>query len=391
MVLLRVKGRFMVPIALEKLEDPAMEGFRTLRIDRDHWSDVFEDGLTQRAFERVIAVFPQRSGRLVVPPFVHHLTVVEPSMKQRKVDLASAPVALDVVPAPAAGNDWWIAAADLAISETWSKDPEALDIGQSTRRTITIAAKGVFDDQLPPPPTVKADGLIVFPGNATRATRVGLGRAEEKFLSLREQALRRKGRLEEVATTFAGPLAEVSYTYDIRPATGSAVVLPAIRIPWFDTASRSLRMAVLPERTVALRQAATDVGRLEAALGIAAEATPGRNSGHGGTAVTILAALVTMAVGFWAGVAALKPALVGAARDGLRRWQRLRRLRRRVRDAARRNHAGGVRSALVFLAAEDAGQRRDHALAALAAVDRHLFAGRADRAADLVGLTSRVV
>ncbi len=39
MVLLRVHGRFMIRSRSRSSKIPAMEGFRTLRIDRDHWSE----------------------------------------------------------------------------------------------------------------------------------------------------------------------------------------------------------------------------------------------------------------------------------------------------------------------------------------------------------------
>lgn len=389
MVILRVHGRFMVPITLEKLQDPPLEGFRAIRIDRDRWTDVFEDGLTQRAFERVVAVFPQRSGRLVVPPFVHHLTVLDARMKQVKTDLASAPVTLDVVPAPGPADGWWLAAADLRLRQAWSRDPGTLDIGQSTRLTLTMEADGVFDDQLPPPPEIRAPGLIVFPGTATRVTRIGLGRAEE-HIPLREQALRRKQRLDEVATAFLGPLATVSYTYDIRPATSSPVEIPAIEIPWYDTTSRSLRMAVLPGRTVALRQSVTDTGRLEAALGIAPDAMPPASGAGPGWIAPAAVTALTFGCGWFTFWATLSRRDLMARFDRLRAAGRRRRLLRTVRTAAKRGDPVATRTALLALATSDDPGLSRRAAAAAEVIDRHLFAARVDRPADLVGLTARL-
>ncbi|WP_166653415.1 BatD family protein [Oharaeibacter diazotrophicus] len=389
MVILRVHGRFTVPVTLEKMTDPTFDGFRALRIDHDRWRDVFEDGLTRRAFERVVAVFPQHSGRLVVPPFVHALTVLDGTMRQVKITVATAPVAIDVVPAPAPAGSWWIAARNLRLTETWTRDPAALGIGESTRRVVTVAADGVFDDQLPPPPTLAVPGLIAFAGPTTRSTRIGLGRPAE-MLPLREQALRRKGRLEEVATPFLGPIASADWTFDLRPATSAPVEIPEIRIPWFDTESRTLREAVLPGRVVALAAAAGDAeaARLEAALGIdpgiARPVPAGRRpwlatlTGAAVFAVTLTAALHLVRPGAIGGIGRAIAAALG------RRARRL-----RLRRAARAGDVATVRRLLeVFAAGHDASA--DRARTALAVLDRHLYAARGERPADLAALAARI-
>lgn len=389
MVILRVHGRFTVPVTLEKMTDPTFDGFRAVRIDHDRWRDVFEDGLTRRAFERVVAVFPQHSGRLVVPPFVHALTVLDGAMRQVKITVGTAPVPIDVVPAPAPAGTWWIAARNLRLTETWTRDPAALGIGESTRRVVTVAADGVFDDQLPPPPTLAVPGLIAFAGPTTRSTRIGLGRPAET-LPLREQALRRKGRLEEVATPFLGPIASADWTFDLRPATSAPVEIPEIRIPWFDTESRTLREAVLPGRVVALAAAAGDAeaARLEAALGIdpgiARPAPAGRRpllaalAGAGAFAATLAAALHLV-----------RPGAIGAIGRGIAAAFRRRARRGRLRRAARAGDVATVRRLLeLFAAGQDASAER--ARTALAVLDRHLYAARGERPADLAALAARI-
>lgn len=394
MVILRVHGRYHVPVTLEKLEDPTGPGFRLVRIGRDVWHDVFEDGLTVRALSRTVAVFPERSGETVIPPFVHHLTVLNTKMKTEKIDVPTAPTVLTVAPAEGPADAWWLPARAVRVTETWSVPPEALAIGQSTRRTIAIEADGVFDDQLPPAPSMRADGLIVFPGVTERKTRIGLGQAKaEADLALRERSLRRPGRFEEVKNAPEGPIARVVYTWDIRPASDRSIVLPAVEIPWFDVAAGVMRTETLPPRTVALQgmERTADVVALETKLGIMApvEGRPVTRDGALAVAATVAAALAATAAGGLAGLALFAPGALPAARASAERARQRRRAAAGLRGAARRGDAAGLSTAIGQLVAD--GAVDEDALTGLKALDRHLYAEPPGPAPDLPAIARETI
>ena len=44
----------------------------------------------------------------------------------------------------------WLLARELSLTENWSIDPETLNVGDSTTRTLTLIARGLQGSQLPP-------------------------------------------------------------------------------------------------------------------------------------------------------------------------------------------------------------------------------------------------
>ncbi len=270
MVLVRIRGLYTVPIALEKLEVPELPGFRVVQLGGDVWTSATDNGRPARALQRTLALFAQHGGMLTIPAFTHRLTVIDASDERREVTLASEPQTLNVAPMPEDKGAWWLPARSVTLTESWSVPPEALGIGQSTRRTITIEAEGVADDQLPPltmPPVPK---LIAFASPVTRETTLAVS-LDEATAEQRRQALRRPGRLPVVSGR-DGPRARATFVWDIRPTTDEAVELPAIEVPWFDTDAGTMRMAKLPARTVAIAVTGPSVEALEAELGIATSA-----------------------------------------------------------------------------------------------------------------------
>lgn len=290
MVLLRVRGAFTIPITLERLQHPAFADFRALQLGRDHWFETVDRGRQARGFERVVAVYPQKSGRLTIAPFVHLITTVGPDGKRFPVEVASPPVEIDVLPAPADG--WWLPAHDVTVDEQWTVDPDGMMIGQSTRRIVTIRAEGVLADQMPPQPDVKAPGLIVFTTPVERNTVLSI---EDRVVDteLRRQSLKRPGRLEEVSGR-NGPVATVTYTWAVQPQNSDPSTLPPLEFHWYDTDAGEIRTVVLPARRVAWAETGPSLEDLEAAIGMAPAPEPA-SSGVLSAAIGLAAFLASAA------------------------------------------------------------------------------------------------
>lgn len=332
MVLVRVRGFYTIPIALTKLEVPPMEGFRVLTIGREHWAEAQEDGVQGRGLEQTLALFPQASGTLTIPPIVQRLTVFDTAGKRVEVAIATAATTLEVAAPSVAAGTWWLPARRLTLTETWSEPPEALAIGRPVRRTVTLEAEGVTDDQLPPPPKLAAAGLIVFSEAPERRTVISAEPKGKKGEALR-QSLPRPGRLAVVEGR-DGPIGRIVYSWAVRPVSGAPAELPEIAIPWFDTEAGEMRMAVLPARTVAFRQAGRSLEELERDIGLTARpATPASRT-PGDLALAALAFLAAATATTALLRRRLVPAggpltrFVGKLRDG---WAR-----RRARRALRR-------------------------------------------------------
>jgi hypothetical protein len=271
MILLRLRGIYTRPVALAKTEQPALEGFRWMLIGKDEWSDSVENGSQVRGFQQVIAVFAQRSGNLVIPPFIQNLTYIDRSGARISTVIQTEPVTIRVAPVPTDASSWWLAAHSLAATDNWSDDPKDIDIGQSVKRSITITGVGVTDDQLPPRPEIKVPGLIVVPAAPVRKTVIGLGKPLKHILEPKKPGPYRivEGR--------EGPISSVTYSWTIRPVTGDQAILPAIEIPWYNTDANAMQRIVIPGRTVALKDTGPTLADMEQSLGIVGTPDSGRS------------------------------------------------------------------------------------------------------------------
>lgn len=230
MVLVRIRSTLLgVQIALEQIEQPSLRNFSWMQLGQDHWYGCDVEGAPAKCFERVLALFPIRSGQLIIDPFVHHLTVVGADGARRQLDLRSAPVSLAVRPwtaargGPDARDSWWLPVKSLTVTDKWEPEPDRIRPGETAHRTVVVEAVGIGAERLPPAPKLRSPGLITFAGPVERTT----------------------------TQTPAGPIARAVYRWDVRPVATSPATLEAVHIPWFDTVSRRMRDAVLPARQVA--------------------------------------------------------------------------------------------------------------------------------------------
>nr|WP_238184041.1 hypothetical protein [Methylobacterium trifolii] len=228
MVLLNIHGVYKQPILLEEVVQPTLANFSWTQLGRDRWSRTkLKDGQSAIAFDRVIAVFPHHAGGFTIEPFTHRLTVNEGG-ERRVVDIRSEPIPFPVQPwtketgGPDVAEPWWLPARDVTVTDSWSPDPETVKLGESTRRIVTIEAQGMVAEGLPPRPVMRTRGILTFAGPVTRETLI----------------------------TPSGPVARVTYQWDVRPGVPEIIPLDAIAIPWFDTVSRTMREAEIPARQI---------------------------------------------------------------------------------------------------------------------------------------------
>ncbi len=225
MILLRVRAFVHAAVVLDEIKQPSLVNFDWQQLGQDKSIQAMVGGFNVAGIERDLAIFPQRSGRLIIDPFIRRVTIVDRENRRVRSDFASKPISVDVqnytgISAPGA---WWLPTKSLTITDSWSPEPDEIQPGTLARRTIVVEAVGVTGERLPPPPEMRAPGIISFMGPAQRETIV----------------------------TEEGPIGRATYRWDLRTASSSAAKLPSLQIPWFDTGGRRIRQAALPERWVA--------------------------------------------------------------------------------------------------------------------------------------------
>jgi hypothetical protein len=211
--------------------------------------------------ERDFALFPQAAGELTIPPVVLQARVPDEDGRARRSPFADAfgddafaemfaqmraggfggslfdrmmnpgrevrvrsnPVTLDVQGRPGeAGSGWFLPATAVTLTQSWTPAKPTFRVGETVQRTITLTAEGASAAQLPVLHAGDASGVKQYAGKPETRSRPGTG----------------------------GPVAELTQTFDLLPASSGTITLPRIEVPWWDVASRTQRTAVLPEETI---------------------------------------------------------------------------------------------------------------------------------------------
>jgi hypothetical protein len=262
---------------------------------RSRWFDEIRDGVTWQVHERTYLIMPRRTGLIDIPgaelegPLRHALTR---DARRPPSALRGPRIALEVRPRPAEEGEPWLPARLVTLEESWSQDPSDLPAGTAVTRTLTLRAEGIPAQRLP------------------RLEMAG------------HPALRAHHDRPELATDLgaAGTVGRLVQRVVLVPLDEGEVILPELRVRWWDLHADAPRVAALAPRTLRLRAAS------------APPAPP--------------APADSPDVSWQAGAAALVIALV-AWLWWRARTQPLREARKELRNACRKNDAARARDALL--------------------------------------------
>lgn len=203
--------------------------------------------LTRRNFQRQIngrlwrvtqlryAIYPQQRGTLEIPALSLTAREVLPGRSLlgarlgKRFRLTEDPVSITVKPVPESfPGSVWLPANSLELTQSWSKAPETMEIGDSTTRTLSLTADGLLSSQLPPITSMSDSGEIT-------GIRVYPDQESSDQIERTEGFLGKRTRSEALVASGSG-----SWT------------LPEVRVPWWNTKTDSLEYAVLPSTTISV-------------------------------------------------------------------------------------------------------------------------------------------
>lgn len=130
------------------------------------------DGMRYGVYEKRYVIFPQRSGLLEMPDILFRGEVTDGSsnfvfrnLNTRRVTAFIEGITIDVKERPAAvqSTDFWLPVSALTLEESWSTDINALKVGDSVIRTVTMTAEGLDGAVLPPFSDTEIEGLNLYP------------------------------------------------------------------------------------------------------------------------------------------------------------------------------------------------------------------------------------
>ncbi len=189
------------------------------------------DGQRLGVYERRFAIFPEESGELVIPGQRFSARISNPYdrwSRGRQGSAVSKPITLQVKPIP---QDYpqapWIPAENLNISEIFSTPLQQWVAGEPVTRTLILTAKGLPGSQLPATALPVVDNLRYYPDQ----TQQNEQSSDDGLTGTSEQSIA------------------------LVPGSSGRILLPEIRIPWWNTRSGTLEYAVLPAHSIQVQPA----------------------------------------------------------------------------------------------------------------------------------------
>ena len=242
-----------------KLSDFDPDQAVTYRLGRDSTYSKVIDGRRYRVIERRFAVFPQASGPLTLPGFRLDARIADPgaasTMGQlfgegRRVRIETRPVEVAVKPRPGADATPWLPATAVTFSAEWPEEPPRLVVGEPVTWTLRLDATGLAGEQLPPIEPPGIEGVRVYPDQPSIATRSSAEAVHGE-------------RVQHVA---------------LVPGTAGALVIPEMRVQWWDVEADAPRTAVIPARALSVAPAPVSAAAPGPALAEPTAAAPQKSA-----------------------------------------------------------------------------------------------------------------
>jgi hypothetical protein len=221
-----------VDIAQAQLTDPELADAVVEKLADDNNYATKVNGVDYSVTERKYAIFPQKSGKVTIKPLRLTAEVVVNARRgfnglfnsTQTKQIVSKEITLDVKPAPATfTGSHWLSAEQLEVKQEWSGDFQQMKVGEPLTRTLTLIAKGATVGSLPELNTTKTDAqLKTYPDQPILKEQ----KTTDGLLAMRE---------EKIA---------------IIPSKTGSYTLPAVKIPWFNTQTKKMETATIPETTI---------------------------------------------------------------------------------------------------------------------------------------------
>lgn len=206
-------------------KEPVLENVLIETIEEERRFQSIVNNRRYHVLEKRYAIYPQKSGELNLPAEVFRGEIRSRRglfSSRERVNAVSTGHRIRVKPKPAGfTGDYWLPARSLSISESWSVTPPEFKVGDPINRTLTLTATGIARSIIPPFAELKLDNAKTYPDPAATAESIGN----------------------------LGITATRTETIGIVPTEEGELVLPEIRIPWWNTEADRMEIAILPEQT----------------------------------------------------------------------------------------------------------------------------------------------
>lgn len=221
----------LLSLSAAELEVP---GARVVRIHETQYQRTV-GGRNYGVVELSYALFPERAGALEIPAlrFRGEVPAADNNFRsfgfsafgqsRKPVVMSSAPQTLEVLPRPdGIPATQWLPSKGLSLAQRWSRELDELVVGEPVTRSVIISAQGLQGAQLPSLEAEPHDDFRFYPDQP---------------------------RIEDSVSN-SGVVGTRIESTAIIPTRAGELVLPEIRIKWWDTVSGEERETRLDAITV---------------------------------------------------------------------------------------------------------------------------------------------
>jgi len=246
-----------------QLSEPAGENFELTQTGEDKASQIRRNGQLINVVERQYLLRSQVSGDITIPPFVLKGSVADPTnqidpffsgmagslMQQMGVGSMMNPgkpfrvrsdeLILQIQPAPAGtgkSDEWFLPAKAVALEARWLDTNPNFETGKSYSRQISILALGATPEQLPDLQLPEIDGAEFYIDDS------------QTSVFNREE----------------GTVARKDITVSVIPTQPGEIILPEVKLSWFDTESQKQKTARLEQEIIRVTGAALETQQASA-------------------------------------------------------------------------------------------------------------------------------
>jgi len=188
-------------------------------------------GQRMGVYERRYAIFAEDSGEMIIPGQKFSANVVNSYnrwSRGRPVSIIAEPTRIQVKARPASYPQApWLPSNKIVIEDRWSKPNDEWQVGEPVTRTIVIKAHGLSGSQLPSMTLPIVDGLKYYPDQSEyndQSDNLGIQGSSQQSLA-------------------------------IVPTKSGRILIPEVRIPWWNLEKNKLEYAVLPAQTILVANA----------------------------------------------------------------------------------------------------------------------------------------
>lgn len=211
------------------LSAPTLENADIRQVGKDKEYDEIVEGRRYRIIERSFAIIPQQSGAFTITGPLFEGEVIDNAKqsfgffnRSKAVNRVGPNQNITIFPIPSNYAYHWLPSDFVRLDDEWQGNAREFTAGEPITRTMTLTAIGVVEEQLPQINGAYPDSVKTYPDQAETTT-------VEKDDTLIAQ------RRESIA---------------IIPSQAGQLIIPEIKIPWFNTMTQKTEFAVLAQKTL---------------------------------------------------------------------------------------------------------------------------------------------